>query len=478
MQLAPTPQAAAQNTAGFALHGLSLTAFPSTLSAFPVSLSAFPVSLSAFPVCATTQNDDYRPIVSSGDREDSPTVASIPTPTPSPSSGSSDGRSSSYAPTAYVTPQPDHMPNPLTTPQPDRGPVSKCGGFVNNPIASIPKGTSPQLFPGYGPPHIQAMYGIASTAASAGAGKTVAIVTAFVDRNIESDLAVYRAAYGLPPCSVASGCLTIRVNLGDGKQHMAPSSWSAETALDTQMISAVCPLCKIVVVQAKSDQAQDLAESVDTAAGYHPVAISNSYAIPENQPATDQAKMISFAGHYRKSDMAITAGAGDHGYGVSYPASIESVVSVGGTTIHQKGDGSFAAPTVWSGTGSGCSVLFKKPSWQTDAGCAMRTANDIAILADPATGVMAFTSYNGGWNVFGGTSVGAPIVAAMYALAGTTPHMKDPSQLYVHAQSLHPISGSNGNCSPSYLCNGGVGYDGPSGLGAPYGLAAFASNLH
>ena len=107
------------------------------------------------------------------------------------------------------------------------------------------------------------------------------------------------------------------------------------------------------------------------------------------------------------------------------------------------------------GTGSGCSAYDAKPSWQTDSGCARRTVTDVSAVADPDTGVAVYDTYqSGGWAVYGGTSASSPIIAATYALAGTPAAGSYPSSYpYAHASALHDVtSGSNGSCSPSYLC--------------------------
>ncbi|TML03947.1 MAG: peptidase S8, partial [Actinobacteria bacterium] len=117
-----------------------------------------------------------------------------------------------------------------------------------------------------------------------------------------------------------------------------------------------------------------------------------------------------------------------------------------------------------------------KPSWQTDFGCARRTVADVSADANPSTGASVYdtTRYQGqsGWFQVGGTSLSAPLIGAVFALgtAGDT----YGSYPYAHASSLFDItSGSNGNCSPSYLCTAGSGYDGPTGLGTPNGTGGF-----
>ena len=128
------------------------------------------------------------------------------------------------------------------------------------------------------------------------------------------------------------------------------------------------------------------------------------------------------------------------------------------------------------GTGSGCSRQEAKPAWQTDTGCAGRTVADVAAVADPATGVAVYDSYRSdGWGVYGGTSAAAPIIAGVYADAGVPSARSNPASFpYAHRRALHDVvSGSNGSCSVTYLCTARVGFDGPTGLGTPKGVAAF-----
>jgi hypothetical protein len=132
--------------------------------------------------------------------------------------------------------------------------------------------------------------------------------------------------------------------------------------------------------------------------------------------------------------------------------------------------------TAWKGAGSGCSAYDTKPSWQTvSTNCARRAEADVSAVADPATGVAVYQTYGGnGWAVYGGTSASAPIIASVYALAGTPGASDRPgSYPYAHAGNLFDVtSGSNGSCGAP-ICNAGTGWDGPTGLGTPNGVAAF-----
>src|SRR5439155_20866854 len=112
---------------------------------------------------------------------------------------------------------------------------------------------------------------------------------------------------------------------------------------------------------------------------------------------------------------------------------------------------------------------------QLDGRCGRRAVADVSAVADPATGVAVFDLNSGGWVVFGGTSVSSPLIAGVYALAENAPGTLDAgSEPYLHPGNLFDVtSGSNGSCGGSYLCTAKPGYDGPTGLGTPNGIAAF-----
>ena len=349
---------------------------------------------------------------------------------------------------------------------------------------------------GYGPADLRAAYNIKQTALQRGKGQTVAVVDAYDDPTIESDLATYRAYYGLPPCTTANGCFR-KVNQ-DGEQGNYPAianpDWEPEEALDVEMVSAICPLCHIILVEANSaDEAavmsnpvqhSDLGASVDTAANLGATEISNSYGSAGPEP--DQ----TFWDHYyNHPGIAITASAGDSDYGTVWPAASPYVTAVGGTTLSPASNARGWTETVWGsaggglpsdaqGTGSGCSMWEPKPAWQKDTGCSGRTVADVAAVADPGTGVAVYDSspMTGGWGVYGGTSVASPIIAYMYALAGNAKKLTYGSYPYTHTKSLNDVTeGTNftPNQACGYLCTAGPGYDGPTGLGTPNGVGAF-----
>jgi subtilase family serine protease len=330
---------------------------------------------------------------------------------------------------------------------------------------------------GYGPSDLKSAYKI-STSATA----TVAIVDAYANPNVVSDLAAYRNQYGLGNCG--STCLTV-VNQ-NGATSPLPSGdtgWGEEIDLDVEMVSAICPSCHILLVEANSNSLTDLGTAVNTAASFHPAAISNSYGT-----SGEFSGETSYDAYYTHSNIAVTASSGDNGYGVEFPAASSHVVAVGGTSLSRASNSRGWAESAWSGAGSGCSAYYAIPTWQSSSvtGCSNRAEADVSAVADPNTGVAVYDSYgsSGGanWYVFGGTSVASPIIASVFALSGNTSGYP-ASYVYSHSSSLFDVtSGSNGSCTrrhgwrttgSSQLCTAGTGWDGPTGLGTPNGTGAF-----
>ncbi len=297
---------------------------------------------------------------------------------------------------------------------------------------------------------------------------TIAIVDAFDAPNAESDLAAYRKQFGLAPCTSANGCFKKVGQTGKSSLPAADPDWAVEIALDLEMASAACPSCRLLLVEASSQSMSDLGAAENSAVKLGAKIISNSWGGAEtNDSASYDASYFHHAG------VLITASSGDSGYGVEYPASSTWVVAVGGTKLAKSAASRGWSEIVWSDAGSGCSSTEKKPSWQRDAACSMRTVADVSAVADPATGVAAYATVNGkpGWHVLGGTSVASPLIAGIFAATGLAG--ASPSVAYANASAFHDIrAGRNGSCpsSASYLCAAHAGYDGPSGLGSPNGL--------
>ena len=324
---------------------------------------------------------------------------------------------------------------------------------------------------GYKPAQLLTAYGLTS----ANPTTTVAIVDAYANPNAASDLAAYRFQFGLGTATLTQ----YNQSGGSISTVSGNTGWGQEEMLDLEMVSAICPSCKLLYVGANSASFTDLAAAVDMAQKQGATVISNSYG------GNEFSGEVSIAMHYNKPGIAITVSSGDSGYGAQAPAVFNTVTAVGGTTLTLNSDNTRNNETVWSGAGSGCSAYISKLSWQNDkATCSRRTVADVAAVADPATGVAVYDSYGstGGanWMVFGGTSVAAPIIGAVYALSGNTGGIPASLAYSPPSGSLFDVtSGSNGRCvrgkntSGAYLCTGGYGYDGPTGNGTPKGTGAF-----
>lgn len=332
---------------------------------------------------------------------------------------------------------------------------------------------SPLVVPsGYGPADLRSAYQTANLGTGS-ASTIIAIVDAYGYSNAEKDLAVYRGQYGIAACTTANGCFKkVNQNGVAGSYPANNTGWDQEAALDLDMASAMCTGCSILLVEANSASNADLAAAVNTAARLGAHVISNSYGGSETGSAT-------YASAYSHPGVAITASSGDSGYGVSFPASANTVIAVGGTSLTRSNTGGRGWNEVtWTSAGSGCSSVHAKPTWQKDALCALRMEADISAVADPNTGVAVYgpTSRRAsGWLVFGGTSVSAPLIGGMYGLKGPSSGANAASSLYAApAGSFNDItSGSNGSCGGTYFCTAGPGYDGPTGLGTPVGIGAF-----
>lgn len=325
---------------------------------------------------------------------------------------------------------------------------------------------------GYGPAQFQTAYGVPTAPSSTWSwnGKTIAIVDAYDDPNIERDLGTYSAQFGLPPCTTNNGCFKKVNQTGGTKYPNVNAGWALEIALDVETAHAVCPNCKILLVEASSNSFANLLAAEDYATS-HANVVSNSWGASEFSGET------SYDGHFNRTGVAITVSSGDAGYGVEYPAASQYVTAVGGTTLRVNADNSWASETAWSGAGSGCSAYEAKPGWQSDTACAKRTVADVSADADPNTGAAVYDSvrYQGrsGWFKVGGTSLASPLIAGVYALSGNTGGSAN-SIPYAATSGLRDVtSGSNGSCGGSYLCTATIGFDGPTGLGTPNGTGAF-----
>lgn len=349
-------------------------------------------------------------------------------------------------------------PTPIPADQAGCGPGPAGGATCSVTKTTTTASTTPVA--GLTATQLRAAYGL-PPAASTGtpAGPLLAIVVAFDNPSAEQDMGVYRTAFGLPACTAKNGCFQkIQLKPVAGAPPPAPApkpgtvdgtTWSDERALDLAMASAACPTCRIMLVEAVGQDLDSLAQAVSAAASYRPVAISNSWGVPEgggNVPNIDSDAQAAF----NQPGIAITASAGDLGNGqVEFPASSPFVTSVGGTSL--VADAAAARgwdESVWSGSGNGCSIMVGRPAWNTaPGGCSnSRSVPDVSFLADTNPGVAVYNTTEKGWIVLGGTSVGAPFVAGLYAAAndygaGTV----GAPALYANLGNLNPVTGGPGS---------------------------------
>ena len=381
-------------------------------------------------------------------------------------------QSSAFANTTTATPAATTVHTHRLCSQPSKPGYMACQAEVRTDLKSQ-KSLGRQDTPkGFGPADLQAAYNLPK---DGGKDATVAIVDANDDPNAEKDLAAYRSQYGLPECSTGNGCFK-KIDQDGGTNYPAPDAgWAGEISLDVDMVSAACPQCKILLVEAKSASMDDLGAAVNQAVKQGAKYVSNSYGGSEEAADTSSDDQ-----YFKHPGVAITVSSGDSGYGVEYPAASQYVTAVGGTSLKKDSSTRGWSESVWGksaggdGAGSGCSQFDAKPSWQKDSGCAKRAVADVAAVADPATGLAVYDTYQAaGWNVYGGTSASAPFIAGVYALAGTPGDDVPAAYPYAHPDKLNDVTdGSNGSCG-TYLCKAGKGYDGPTGLGTPNGVAAF-----
>jgi subtilase family serine protease len=338
-----------------------------------------------------------------------------------------------------------------------------CQAIVMATSEGTPLTTAQPGGRGYSPDDIQDAYQLAGLESG---GRTVAIVDAYGYSRLEEDLALYRSTYGLPPCTTDNGCLTIMDQRGGTDYPPNNGDWDLEQALDVDAVSATCPDCKILVVQADNANLRNLGIAVNRAARQKGVvAISNSY-LGRDRKALD---------YYDHPGIAVTVATGNDGYqGGAYPSDDPHVVAVSGTTLVRNAQTKRGwTERAWARTGSGCAESNRMPKWQKDAKttCRKRAIGDVSAAADPGQGGLEIC-YHGRFQRVGGTSEATPIIAAVFALSGRTGGY--PARFpYRSPKHLYDITrGSNGRCGRP-ICEARKGWDGPTGVGTPQGVKGF-----
>ncbi len=364
-------------------------------------------------------------------------------------------------------------------------------GFVVEGHAAVASGSShggsPNVTPANSGPITPAQmvqaYGVNQISfngtAGNGAGQTIAIVDAYNDPDIVSDAAAFNTQFGLQQFNVANGPTLQVVNQNGGTSlpgNSAVDGWDLEESLDVEWAHSIAPQANIILFEANSNSYNDLLTAVSTAAGTTGVSvISMSWGGGEfsGEQSADSIFMTP-AGH---QGVTFTASTGDNGSPAVYPSLSSNVVAVGGTALSIDSSGDYLGESAWSDTGGGISQVESQPSYQSGKvnglSSTRRAVPDVAMDADPNTGVYVLDSFSGGWFQVGGTSLSSPMFAGLVAIAdqgrmlhgqgtldGATQTL--PALYNLSASDFHDVTtGGNGTY------NAGTGYDLVTGLGTP-----------
>jgi len=378
-----------------------------------------------------------------------------------------------WGPAIAQSPNVPEVTPPLKIKEDTRPPVGYARPplFVRAASTSAPRGILPaRLLKFYGVPQ------------GGGSGATIAIIDAYDNPAIASDIATFSNYFGLatpPTCGkdasgnlvLSNGCFA-KIPASGSKLPKADQGWALEIALDVQWAHVVAPAANIVLIEAASNSFTDLMVAIDKAVQLKASVVSMSWGGREFQSES------SYDSHFNVAGVTFFASSGDSGSGPDYPAVSPYVVSVGGTTANMAADGTYIGETAWSGSGGGFSLYEPLPAAQQPYLTGSKRGNpDVAYIADPNTGFAVYDSYGyrgqKGWFQLGGTSAGAPQWAALFAVAdaqSATP-LSGLGNVYNLANTsystvYHDITiGTNGTCGST--CTASTGYDLVTGLGSP-----------
>jgi subtilase family serine protease len=315
-----------------------------------------------------------------------------------------------------------------------------------------------------------------------GSGQTIAIIDAYDDPNIITELNTFSNQYGLPKVGDPGFNFTKATPQGTPSPD---SGWATEIALDVEWAHAIAPKASIMLVEAQSASYADLFSAVDYARQQGAKQISMSFGGREFFATL-------YDSHFNYPGVSFVASSGDTGAGVSYPATSPYVTAVGGTTLSLDSNNNRVSESGWSGSGGGLSSQESLPSYQRGfVNSKTKRGNpDISYDADPATGVAVYhidpSTDNGGWDQYGGTSIAAPQITAMFALANqgrAKPTTLGTGYTFGTNQVLYKLAGGTSYTNPKndYLdittgnniitgSNGYLattGWDMVTGLGSP-----------
>ncbi len=189
-------------------------------------------------------------------------------------------------------------------------------------ISNMPQ--SPAGPSGILPVQFKAAYGF-NQVPNLGKGQTIALVDAYDDPNIASDLAFYASYFLLTPCNFQ------KVKVGSPSGN---SGWALEESLDVEQACALAPQANIILVEANSNSFDDLLAAVQVAssAPYNATTVSMSWGGSEFD---GEQSYDSYFCNISNANGAVTffASSGDGGHGTIYPSASPCVIAVGGTTL-------------------------------------------------------------------------------------------------------------------------------------------------
>ena len=310
---------------------------------------------------------------------------------------------------------------------------------------------------GLPPGKIRTAYGF-DLVSNQGEGTTIAVIEAFDNPDAKSDLAIFSSQFGLPMPD-------FEVIYAGGTKPRVNQDWASESSMDIEWAHAIAPGARILLVEAPTSTNPGLMDAVDLAARSATV-VSMSFGGPEFSGE------ISLDSHFAVPRVIFCAASGNRGRGAQYPAASPMVVAVGGTALQVDSQGRYINESAWKGSGGGLSSFEHEPFYQLRVqSSGKRGIPDVAYNAAPETGVPVYSHYGfGGWKVVGGTSIGAPQWAGLFAIANSVRREKKKSSLnraqvtmYSHMSSFHDItSGRNG--SFGNRCKAKAGYDFVTGM--------------
>lgn len=388
-----------------------------------------------------------------------------------------------------------------------------------HPQAHVTDVVHPEKHPEFvliGPAQVRRFYRLDGVQ-NLGEGQTIALIGAHHDDRMEHDLAVFSARFGLPQCTVKSGCLRLIDSPGAKPEEWTPKPGVTdaenrkfsfgEEEMDVEWAHALAPAAHLMLVGGPSGGWANYLLAVETAVKNGATVVSLSLAEP--QRADHREMYLKGNAAFRDTRAIYVASAGDHAHTARWPASSPDVVGVGGTTITTNEAGERVKEIAWTkhseelhatGTGGGLSLAEEEPAAQLAYGLPgddahMRGTPDVAAYATSHTGIAVYNSNESPktgaaplWHYGGGTSAGAPMWAGLLAVANSMRAAQGKKALSQYAgkdggkgilAALYTVArttpdaffditeGSNGNCGPE--CTAGPGYDYLTGLGTPNG---------